>query len=148
MKIFAVRDEDNTTNKAVAYLFCYEKEKRFYIELPEEADPWETPLILSSFLKKGQKTINAYWSRIWVQQRIVPSDRQNLGMILRDNGLDFYDEYKLLTMTNGRCSQDSYYLEPISEKDIPKEFVKRNQQKVEDVIPLPENQLLVFFREA
>ena len=51
MKIFAVRDEDNTTNKAVAYLFCYEKEKRFYIELPEEADPWETPLILSSFLK-------------------------------------------------------------------------------------------------
>ena len=120
MKIFAVRDEDNTTNKAVAYLFCYEKEKRFYIELPEEADPWETPLILSSFLKKGQKTINAYWSRIWVQQRIVPSDRQNLGMILRDNGLDFYDEYKLLTMTNGRCSQDSYYLEPISEKDLPK----------------------------
>mgnify|MGYP007105438757 CR=1 FL=1 len=45
MKIFAVRDEDNTTNKAVAYLFYYEKEKRFYIELPEEADPWETPLI-------------------------------------------------------------------------------------------------------
>lgn len=49
MKIFAVRDEDNTTNKAVAYLFYYEKEKRFYIELSEEADPWKTPLILSSF---------------------------------------------------------------------------------------------------
>lgn len=32
MKIFAVRDEDNTTNKAVAYLFYYEKEKRFYID--------------------------------------------------------------------------------------------------------------------
>lgn len=57
MKIFAVRDEDNTTNKAVAYLFYYEKEKRFYIELPEEADPWETPLILSSFLKKGKKQL-------------------------------------------------------------------------------------------
>lgn len=24
MKIFAVRDEDNTTNKAVAYLFYYD----------------------------------------------------------------------------------------------------------------------------
>ena len=57
MKIFAVRDEDNTTNKAVAYLFYYEKEKRFYIELPEDADPWETPLILSSFLKKGKKQL-------------------------------------------------------------------------------------------
>lgn len=39
-------------------------------------------------------------------------------------------------------------LRMISEKDIPKEFVKRNQQKVEDVIPLPENQLLVFFRDG
>ena len=30
MKIFAVRDEDNTTNKAVAYLFYYEKENVLY----------------------------------------------------------------------------------------------------------------------
>ena len=31
MKIFAVRDEDNTTNKAVAYLFYYGKESAFRI---------------------------------------------------------------------------------------------------------------------
>ena len=148
MKIFAIRDEENTAVKNVAYLFYYEKEKRFYIELPDDADPWETPLLLSSFLKRGQKTVNAYWSRLWVQQRIVPTDRQNLGMILRDNGLAEYDEYKLLTMTDGRCAQDSYYLVPISEKDLPKEFIKRNQQKVEDVIPLPDTQLLVFFRDG
>ena len=30
MKIFAVRDEDNTTNKAVAYLFYYEKKNFLY----------------------------------------------------------------------------------------------------------------------
>ena len=148
MKIFAVRDEESTSKKDVAYLFCYEKENRFYIELPDDADPWETPLLLSSFLKKGQKTINAHWSKVWVQQRIVPPDRQNLGMILRDNGLDHYDEYKLLTMTDGRCSQDSYYLVLLSEKDLPEAFVERNQRKVEDVIPLPENQLIVFFRDG
>lgn len=148
MKIFAIRDDENKSAKDVAYLFYYEKDKRFYIELPDDADPWETPLLLSSFLKKGQRTVNAYWSRMWVQQRIVPPDRQNLGMILRDNGLDDYDEYKLLTMTDGRCAQDSYYLVPLSRQDLPEELIKRNRQKVEDVIPLPHMRILVFFRDG
>lgn len=55
MKIFAVRDEDNTTNKAVAYLFYYEKEKRFYIELSEEADPWKTAADPLVFFEKRAK---------------------------------------------------------------------------------------------
>lgn len=93
MKIFAVRDENDALRKNIAYLFYYEKEKRSYIELPEDADPWETPLILSSFLRRGERMVNAYWSKVWVQQRIVPPDRQNLGMILRDNGMDSYDEF-------------------------------------------------------
>ena len=86
MKIFAIRDESMPEQFDLAYLFYYETEKRFYIELPDDADPWETPLLLSSFVKKGEKTVNSYWSKIWVQQRIVPTDRQNLGQILKDNG--------------------------------------------------------------
>ena len=88
MKIFVIRNEEDKTRKNLAYLIYYEKDKRFYIELPDDADIWETPLILSSRLKRGEKTINAYWSKIWVQQRIIPQDRQNLGRILKDNGLD------------------------------------------------------------
>lgn len=104
MKIFVIRNEEDKTRKNLAYLIYYEKDKRFYIELPDDADIWETPLILSSRLKRGEKTINAYWSKIWVQQRIIPQDRQNLGRILKDNGLDSYDEFKLLAMTDGRCA--------------------------------------------
>ena len=74
--------------KNLAYLIYYEKEKTFYIEIPDDADEWETPLILSSYLKKGEKTINSYHSRMWVQQRIVPTDRQNLGQILKENNLE------------------------------------------------------------
>ena len=85
MKTFAIRNEEDKKKKDLGYLIYYEKEKRFYIELPDDADPWETPLLLSSCLKRGEKTINAYWSKNWVQQRIVPSDRQNLGSILKDN---------------------------------------------------------------
>ena len=52
MKIFAIRDESADVQKDLAYLLYYELEKRFYIELPEGADPWETPLLLDSFVNK------------------------------------------------------------------------------------------------
>lgn len=148
MKIFAIRDAADHSNKALAYLLYYEIDKRFYIELPENADPWETPLMLSSFAQKGERTVNSYWSRIWVQQRIIPTDRQNISQILRDNGLKSYDEYALLMLSNGRCEQDDYYLVPMTEDTLPEQIIRRFNQKIEDVVPLPENTLLVFFRDG
>lgn len=148
MKIFAIRDESDKDEKNLAYLFCYERENRFYIELPDDADPWETPMLLASVLKKGEHTVNAYWSKIWVQQRIVPQDRQNIGRILRENGLKEYSEYKLLIANRGRCSQDSCYLVPIEEKDLPEMYVERQIYKVEDAVPLSENRLMVLFRDG
>lgn len=148
MKFFAIRDEEAQETKDLAYLIYYEREKRFYIELPDEADFWETPLILSSFAKRGIKTVNAYWSKIWVQQRIVPPDRQNLGQILKDNGLKEYDEFELLMLADGRCAQDSYYLTEVSEKVLLNAFELRYQKRVEDVVPLTDCQLLVFFRDG
>lgn len=148
MKIFAIRDESADIQKDLGYLFYYEIEKNFYIELPENADPWETPLLLDSFVKRNETTINSYWSKIWVQQRIIPPDRQNIGEILRDNHLKEYDEYALLTLAMGRCAQDHYYLVPIDEKDLPNEILKRFATKIEDVLPLEPYRLLVFFRDG
>ena len=148
MRIFAIKAEHDLLNADIAYLFYYEQEKRFYIELPDDADPWNTPLILSSLLKRGERTVNSYWSKILVQQRIIPSDRQNLGQILKESGLDSYDEFQLLLLNEGRCSQDDYYIKEISPGDLPKEFLDRLQYKVEDVIPLAGKSLLVFFRNG
>ena len=53
MKIFAIRDESSQEQKDLAYLLYYEQEKRFYIELPENADAWETPLLLDSFVEQN-----------------------------------------------------------------------------------------------
>lgn len=147
MKIFAIRDESMPEQFDLAYLFYYETEKRFYIELPDDADPWETPLLLSSFVKKGEKTVNSYWSKIWVQQRIVPTDRQNLGQILKDNGLKEYDEFQLLTLAMGRCAQDDCYLVPIDEDQLPQQITQRFSKRIEDVVPLDDYVLLVFFRD-
>ena len=148
MKIFAIRDAADQSNKDLAYLFYYEINRKFYIELPEKADPWETPLLLASFVKNGEQSINSYWSRVWVQQRIVPSDRQNIGQILRDNGLKSYDEFALLILASGRCEQDDYYLVPIAESALPAQIVRRLNRKIEDVVSLQNSCLLVFFRDG
>lgn len=146
MRIFAIKNDED--KKTLAYLLYYEKEKSFYIELPDDADPWETPLILSSFAKKNITTVNSYWSKMWVQQRIVPSDRQNLGQVLKENNLFEYDEFDLLMLSDGRCAQDDLYLEEIIEGDMPGEILKRFEKKIEDIVPLQNYTLLVFFRDG
>ncbi len=148
MKIFAIRDESCDVKKDLAYLLYYEREKQFYIELPEDADPWETPLLLDNFVKRGETSVNSYWSRIWVEQRIVPTDRQNLGEILHDNGLTEYDEFQLLMLADGRCAQDDCYLVPLKQSDLPAEIIRRFSTLIEDVLPLGDFCLLVFFRDG
>ena len=147
MKIFAIRDEEDITGKDLAYLFYYENDKKFYIELREDADPWELPLLLDSFAKKREMTVDSYWSEIWVRQRIIPPDRQNIGEILRDNHLESYDEYGLLLPAMGRCAQDSYYLAAVRFDELPEEIRMRFSKRVEDALALEDFKLLVFFRD-
>ena len=134
--------------KDLAYLMYYETEKSFYIEIADDVDEWEVPLILSSYLKRGKKTVDAYHSKLWVQQRILPPDRQNLGQILKENNLDIYDEFEILKMSKGRCSQDDYYIYPILFENLPKSFTMRFNKRIEDVTPLKNGNLLVFFRNG
>lgn len=148
MKIFAIRSASMRKAKNLAYLLYYENEKNFYIEIADDVDEWEVPLLLSSYLKNGKKTVDAYHSKLWVQQRIVPPDRQNLGQILKENNLDTYDEFQLLIMSKGRCSQDDYYIHPVLYKNLPKNFAVRFGKRIEEVTPLKNGNLLVFFRNG
>ncbi len=148
MKIFAIRSDSMRKAKNLAYLIYYENEKKFFIEIADDVNEWEVPLLLSSYLKKGKKTVNEYHSKLWVQQRIVPPNRQNIGQILKENNLDSYDEFELLTLSKGRCSQDDYYLYPISYENLPKNFEERFDKKIDDIVPLRNGNILVFFRNG
>ena len=130
MRIFAIREDNGNSAHDLAYLLYYENQKTFYIEIEEGISEWDAPLILSSFVKRQQYTVNAYWSKVWVQQRIVPTDRQNLGQILKDNGLEEYDEFQLLMLANGRCAQDNYYLQSIENSVVFQRLEKRFQKKL------------------
>lgn len=148
MQIFAIRDDELESDKNIAYLIYYEKSKRFYIEIPDDADMWETPLLLSELFQKGIRTIDAYWSKVWVQQRIVPQDRQNIGQILKANHLEEYDEFALLMLGEGRCAQDHYYLKPIESGELSAEMKSRFDKRVYDVVALDDMKLLVFFQNG
>ena len=145
MKIFAIREYKKDTN-TIGYLFYYEKSKEFYIELLDDLSEWDIPLLLSSLYKKGERTINSYWSKTWIRQRIVPVDRQNIGQILRDNNLKRYDEFGLLMLANGRCAQDDYCLSAVSENDLPRTITQRFDYRVDNVMAIDNESLLVSFR--
>lgn len=147
MKLFAIYDAFVSDEKALAYLFYFENTQSFAIELPQTADEWETPLLLSGFAKKGIYSIGEKWAKRWVEQRIVPPDRQNLGMILKKNRLEAYDDYKLLVLADGKCAQDDCFIRPITYEALPDEIKQRLNRKVKDVLPLSEWRLLVFFRD-
>ena len=85
MKIYAIKDDNMSQDFILGYLIYYEISKTFYIELSDNLDPWDAPPLFFSFAERGQHSIDSYWSRIWVRQRIVPQDRQNIREILRDN---------------------------------------------------------------
>ena len=53
------------------------------------------------------------WARRFVRERVVPPDRQNIGMIMREVGMTYYSEFPLLVYTSERCAMDEFYIEEI-----------------------------------
>ena len=106
---FAVKNKVYA-DKTVAYLLYDEKNKAYRIEVPSDVKSKETPAIIADFVERGQRKIGEEWSLRWVKQRVIPPERQNIGQILRENGMEYYDEFPLLLMNQGRCCQDECYL--------------------------------------
>ena len=148
MRIYALRDGEGSASEDLAYLECYERPRSFYLELPPGADPWALPFILHEFAQRGVPTIDAAWSLRWVQARLVPPERQNLGEVLRENGLSDYDELKLLELTGGRCSQDACYLVPVAGTELPAWYADRVSRRLSDVFALSDFGLLAAFRSG
>jgi len=51
----------------------------------------------------------------WICTRVVPHERQNIGSILRYNGLKEYDELQLFLLADGEFNNDGYYIKEIKE---------------------------------
>lgn len=143
MKIYEILDDENTIS--IGVLLYYEKQRAFIIELQENLDEWSAPLLMTSFVKKGIYTIPREISFLWVQERVIPSGRQNINDILKRYKLKTYDEMKLLELSDGRCSQDNLYIRRIEE--LPEYVIARKNKTVVECLVTEENTLLCFFAD-
>lgn len=145
MRIFAIKNDLYESHIIVAYLIYYENSKKFYIEISQNIDSNDLPIIFRHFYEKNEYFINSYWSERWVKERIIPRDRQNISQILKACNMKYYDEFLLLLYAKGRCCQDDYYIEEINYYDLPDEILDRFKYKIEDCIQINNSQVLIFF---
>ena len=114
MRKFAIRNEQ-VGEKDLAFLYYDETGREYEIEVPETTQSREAPLIIADFIQKGKRKIDKKWSLRWVQQRVTPPERQNIGQILKANNMTEYDEFKLLVKNQGRSCQDECYIVEVAD---------------------------------
>lgn len=114
LKKFWIYDEW-LNNKKIGILTYNTDSSDFSIEIDSQLTPEEAPFIFEHFMKKNKKIIPKEWSLKWVQGRIIPSNRQLIGVIMRNLDVKEYTEYNMLVATNGRCTDDGCYIVPLDE---------------------------------
>lgn len=144
MKYYEIIDDD--LKESVGTLIYYEKEKACIIELEEFLDEWTAPLLFSGLVKKGIYTIPKEISLMWVRERVIPSGRQNIGAILTNHKMKEYDEFRLLELSKGKCSQDSLRIKKISE--LPTYVHQRRRGNLTECAAISGNSLLCFFEDG
>lgn len=71
------------------------------------------PAYVHRFMSNGRTEITGELAWMWVTDRIIPKDRQNIADILRANGLKYYREIDMLELSMGRATYDDLYLERV-----------------------------------
>ena len=144
MKSYEIYDNDNGIE--IGCLLYYEKDKCFIVELRDTVDEWTAPLLFSGFVKKGIYTIPRDISLLWVRERIIPSERQNINMILKNHKLKEYDEMKFMEISEGRSSQDSMFIRKI---DILPGYVQNRMNKnLSGVFAIEDRKCICFFADG
>lgn len=118
MKVCSIYNYYDKEKTSIAYLVYFEDERNFYIEICDNAEMNNVPMMFALFMKKSIYSLDSNWSKKWVCSRIIPTDRQNLGQILKENHMKYYDEYTLLMKSKGICSHDDFAVEEIPQKRI------------------------------
>ena len=142
MKVFKILSPE----LEIGTLLYFEKERDFVIELKSNLDEWTAPLLFMNFVRNKIYTIPREFSYLWVKERIIPSGRQNIGMILNNHNLTEYDEMKFLEIAHGKCSQDDYYIKKTD--DVPDYVKKRMEHNLKDCVLLDAFNILCFFRNG
>ena len=92
-------------------VLTYDSDRQiWHIDIAPERNWEDTPLSLAIYIRTGKFSLDERESLAWVQDRIVPPNRQNINQLLNAANLDEYDEYGLIRKTSGVSPNDALYL--------------------------------------
>lgn len=95
-------------------LYYSDKKNSFRIVFRPDITPSEKPpAYVHRFMTNGRNELTGELAWLWVTDRIIPADRQNIDEILRVNGLKYYREIDMLELSMGRATYDDLYLERV-----------------------------------
>ena len=135
MKNYAIYDADLDRKSPIGYLFYYEKSQNFIIELSDDLDEWEAPLLFQKQVREKNYTVSREYSLMWVKERVIPSGRQNIGSILKNHKLKEYSEMALLEVSKGKCSQDACNIQEIESDNISIDIKERTLKNAWECFP-------------
>ena len=85
---------------AIGYLFYYEKFRSFIIELYNDLDEWEAPLLFQKLVREQQYTVPREIALMWVKGRIIwecfPTEDDHLVCLFQDDLAVKIDLHKLV----------------------------------------------------
>ena len=96
-------------------LYYSDKRNSFRIKFRPDIDfqKEHPPAYIHRFMANGRTEIDGELAWMWVTDRIIPKDRQNIDTILKEAGLKCYREIDMLELCMGRCTYDDMYLERV-----------------------------------
>lgn len=114
LRKFLLKDKNIPEQDKFAVLTYDEEKEEYHISIPHDIPKSWLPLIPMILMEKGIYEIDDEWARKFVKERVIPPERQNIGTIMRDVGMKYYDEFPLFVYCSGRCCQDDFYAEEIT----------------------------------
>lgn len=97
-----------------AVIECDQATLTFTATVEDWAGAQDVPSSSGSSSPRGKERFRrSVWS--WVEERIAPPSRQNVGSAMRANGLGEYDPLELLLAGEGRSLQDGFNLREVTE---------------------------------
>ena len=109
LRSFAIHD-GNLGCIRVGSLTYDTEARRFAMTIDNSISPADLPLSLEGFAFRGNYNLSHEDVLRWIKGRICPPGRHNIREILRDNGLEEYDEFSLLMVTKAKSDMDELYL--------------------------------------
>lgn len=111
MRTFKIVDSTKRKHIPAAWLTYDEGSKHFAATINKDYPTSRLPMALEPYARKGIYELSHKQVLPFVEERIVPYSRQNIGIILKEHSLGNYDELALLLSSGGRSSQDNFVVQ-------------------------------------